>query len=97
MSKSYGKYKTVGICTGSNTSYYKDRRRKERTKNKQIIRNMMANYNPEDFDDVYTEFKQSKKNNWDEPTDGSIHVTADDTSDSDYNGIYTYKNRYIKK
>ena len=43
------------VVSKFNTSYYKDRRRKERTKNKQIIRNMMANYNPEDFDDVYTE------------------------------------------
>jgi hypothetical protein len=95
MSKSYSNYKTVGMAKGSNTSFYKDRRRKDRTKNKQIIRNMMANYNAEDFDEVYESFKQAKKDSWSEPTDGSKRLTAEDDLEN-YDNIYTYNGK-IKK
>ena len=35
MSKSHGKYLTVGMCYGNNTPYYKARRRMVRMKNRQ--------------------------------------------------------------
>jgi hypothetical protein len=71
MSKSYGKYLMVGMCYGNNTPFYKDRRRKVRKKNKQRIENMIAHYNPEDYDDVFDPYKIPKKDTWMEPTDGS--------------------------
>lgn len=45
MSKSYGKYKTIGVWyeAHANTEYYRCRRRSFRTKNRHIIRNMLAN------------------------------------------------------
>ena len=71
MSKSYGKYLTVGMCYGNNTPYYKARRRKVRMKNKQRIENMIAHCNPEDYDDAFDPYIIPKKNTWMEPTDGS--------------------------
>lgn len=43
MSKSYGKYKTIGAWyeAHANTEYYRCRRRSFRTKNRHIIRNML--------------------------------------------------------
>ena len=97
MSKSYGKYKSVGNATGSNTSFYKERRRNSRNKNKQIIRNMMANYNPEDFDEIYEEYKSPKKDHWREPTDGTNKIVPGDDKFEDYTGVYSYEGKYVKK
>lgn len=97
MSKSYSKYKRVGICTGSNTNYYRDRRRLFRTRDKQIIRNILAHYDVDKFDDLYTPENIPFKNDWDEPTDGTIRITANDATRDDYRGIYATKNGKIKK
>ena len=72
MSKSYGKYKSLGICTGSNTEWYRDRIRKIRNKNKHRIRNILTNYSINEFDDVYNPYSLPKKDTWMEPTDGTI-------------------------
>lgn len=82
MSKSYAKYKTIGVCYGNNTDYYRRRRRVSRSKNNQSIRNLLAHSSIEDFDADYMPFIQSKKNDWDEPTDGSYKVNGNGT----YNG-----------
>lgn len=98
MSKSYGKYKTCGICYGNNTPYYKDRRRKVRMKNKQRLENMIAHYNPEDYDDVFEPYIIPKKDSWDEPTDGTWKLTAKHLKGSKYKyPYYATKNNRIKK
>jgi hypothetical protein len=98
MSKSYGKYKTCGICYGNNTPYYKDRRRKVRMKNKQRLENMIAHYNPEDYDDVFEPYSIPKKDSWDEPTDGTWKLTAKHLAKSTYKyPYYATKNNRIKK
>lgn len=98
MSKSYGKYKTCGICYGNNTPYYKDRRRKVRMKNKQRLENMIAHYNPEDYDDVFEPYIIPKKDSWDEPTDGTWKLTAKHLKRSNYKyPYYATKNNRIKK
>lgn len=91
MSKSYGRYKTIGICTGSNTEYYRDRVRSFRTKNKQRLRNALANFNVEDFDDIYIDYRQPKKNDWDEPTDGTWLLDPNTAKSRKFKGIYVTK------
>ena len=56
MSKSFGKYVTMGICYGSNTEYYRGRRKHQRHVNKQRIRNIIANNNIEEFDEKYNPY-----------------------------------------
>lgn len=98
MSKSYGKYKTCGVCWGNNTPYYKDRRRKIRMKNNQRLRTMMAHHNPEDYDDVFEPYIIPKKDSWDEPTDGTWKLTAKHLKKSKYKyPYYATKNNRIKK
>lgn len=86
MSKSYSKYKTVGVCNGSNTRWYRARVRRLRGKNRQIIRNMVANKNAVDYDDCYLDYRQARRDSWLEPTDGTYTVTA--KSAKRYKGIY---------
>jgi hypothetical protein len=98
MSKSYGNYKTVGICTGSNTEFYKERRKHQRRVNKNRIRNVIANNEADDFDDKFIPYNIPKKDDWEEPTDGTIMVKAKDLENKEcYKGIYTYKSHKIKK
>lgn len=96
MSKSYGKYLTCGNCYGNNTPFYKDRRRKVRLKNKQRIENMIAHYNPEDYDDVFDPYIIPKKDTWMEPTDGHWKSYPKDLKQklnwSGYKGVYLTKN-----
>ena len=104
MSKSYSNYKTIGVCYGNNTPYYKARRRKFRSKNNQSIRNLLAHSSIEDFDINYKPFHQPTKDSWDEPTDGSYKVTYNGKyggptfkySPIIYNGVY-FINGKVKK
>ena len=95
MSKSYGKYLMVGMCYGHNTPFYKDRRRKVRKKNKQRIENMIAHYNPEDYDDVFDPYKIPKKDTWMEPTDGSWKSYPDELKNK--LNWFGYRNVYLTK
>lgn len=100
MSKSYGKYKTMGICYGSNTEYYRHRRRHQRHVNKHRIRNTMANTDIDEFDDKYQEFSIPKNNTWEEPTDGHYKLTAKELKKKKWYGsygVYATKNNKIKK
>lgn len=104
MSKSYSKIKKFGICTGSNTEYYHEKRRTIRAKDKQLIRNTLAHHNVSEFDEVYTPLNLPFKNDWDEPTDGTFVMDAKsidrDTIKSPhggYAGVYTTKDGKIKK
>lgn len=91
MSKSYGKYKTIGICTGSNTEFYRDRNRRVRTKNKNNIRNLIANGNIEDFDDDFIPSKEPRNFKWNEPTDGTRKRFAKDIKENNHNECNVYK------
>lgn len=74
MSRSYKKFVKVGTCGGfgrDNSEFYKYRRKRTANKNKQIVRNAVANYNPEDIDDHVYAYKPSKRDDWAEPTDGT--------------------------
>jgi hypothetical protein len=103
MSKSYGRYKTCGICTGSNTEWYRDRIHKVRNRNKHIIRNIIANNDIEEFDDLYNPYSLPKKDTWMEPTDGSEKYDHKRIKKmmKKYNGwsggMYITKNNKVKK
>lgn len=103
MSKSYGKYKSCGICTGSNTEWYRDRIRKIRNKNKHRIRNILRNYNINEFDDVYNPYSLPKKDTWREPTDGTVRYDYKRIKKmmKEFNGwswgMYITKNNKVKK
>lgn len=104
MSKSYADYKTIGVCYGNNTPYYRLRRRKFRSKNSQSIRNLLAHYSIDEYDDNYQPFHQPTKDSWDEPTDGSYKITQSgkyggprfNNSPIIYNGVY-FINGKVKK
>ena len=93
MAKSYSRYKTVGICTGTNTEFYHDRRVRVRRKNAHNIRNVMANNPTEEFDDTFIPYKEPR-NNRIEPTDGTYKVYSKECDD--FRGIYKFKNK-VKK
>lgn len=72
MSKSYSRYKRLGICYGSNTDFYRRRRRHERGVNNSNIRKILANKDISDFDDIFVPFKEPRNYKWTEPTDGTF-------------------------
>lgn len=76
MSKSYGRYKTVGFCYGSNTNFYRERRKHQRRVNNHQIKNLISNYNIDEFDDKFTDFIIPKTDQWNEPTDGHRKLYA---------------------
>lgn len=102
MSKSYGKHKTMGICDGSNTEFYRERRKHQRRVNKHRIRNTIANSDIEDFDDNYEAYSIPKNDDWEEPTDGHYKLTAKELREirkknrKSY-GLYITRNNKIKK
>jgi hypothetical protein len=91
MSKSFGKYINTGIAEGNNSKYYRRRRRNYRIKNK--MRLLMAIKEDKDF----IEFKQCKKDQWREPTDGTVKRFAEDPVLKKYFKNVYIKNRRIKK
>ena len=60
MSRSYKKHASGGICTGSNTQYYRERNKSTRNKNKHILRNTLKKYELDDIDGF--EFIENKRN-----------------------------------
>ncbi len=76
MSRSFKKYASGGICSGTNTKYYRERNRSTRNKNKHILRNTLKRYDVNDIDGF--ELIENKRNpnydTWREPTDGSWHA-----------------------
>lgn len=104
MSKSYSKIKRIGICCGSNTEFYRAKRRNIRAKEKQAIRDTLTHTNISDFDNVYTPLNIPFKDTWSEPTDGTITMTARaidryaiKSPHGGYAGVYTTKDGKIKK
>lgn len=74
MSRTYRKYVKCGICTGSNTEYYRDMNRKCRNKNRQSLRNLLANKDIEVVDDFISTYNPIH-DSWNEPTDGTFIVS----------------------
>lgn len=101
MSKSYSKYKMIGICYGNNTPFYRERRVHQRRVNKNRLRNAMAKYNNDEIDDEFIPYVIPKEDQWDEPTDGHYKGYPNELRKrigNYYNGIYLTKDgRYVKK
>ena len=102
MSKSYSKIKRIGICTGDNSEFYRERRRSIRTKERQTLKDTLAHTDISDFDDVYTPLNIPLKDDWSEPTDGTITMTGKSIQNDklgwrDYRGTYITKNGKIKR
>lgn len=74
MSRTYRKAIRQGVCTGSNTEYYRARTRKLRRMNRQSLHTAITKLDIADAADVIYTFKYPRRNEWDEPTDGSYYV-----------------------
>ncbi len=97
MSKSYGKYKTVGALYGSNTEFYRKRNQYVRRKNKFILKNLLNKFPLDYVADYYMSFSLPKKDTWVEPTDGTFKIEIKGLDKDFHIGIYPYKGMYIKK
>ena len=97
MSKSYAKNIKLGICTGSNTEFYRDRRKHQRRVNSNRIKNVLANNEIEEFDDKYIPYNIPKRDDWEEPTDGTVILSPKDVKELDGYNIYVTKNNKIKR
>ena len=96
MSKSYGKYLTVGMCYGNNTPFYRERRKHWRRVNKNRLRKVLAHFDGEDIDDNYNPYIIPTQDLWDEPTDGHWKTFPKELKKKlkwpGYNGVYLTKN-----
>lgn len=104
MSRSYKKNILVCTCFGDNRSYYKMRRRKIKNLGRMQLRRLMANYGPEDVNDLWIEPKVRTKDTWDEPTDGhfglSLEMYKREMKINRFCSVWYYKDkveRYLKK
>ena len=75
MSRTYRKVVKCGICTGSNTEYYREKNRKCRAKNRHSLHNMIVNYDIETVSDTIPFGEVPIHDSWDEPTDGTFLVS----------------------
>lgn len=78
MARTYRKVIKCGICTGSNTEYYRDMNRTCRNKNRQELRNLMAHHDIQDVNDMINGGVVPIHDSWDEPTDGTFLVYKND-------------------
>ena len=91
MGKTRRKMIREGICTGSNTSFYRDRRHRQRRITNQRLREAVNTNSIEDLDDVeYLEIP--KEDSWMEPTDGTVLV--DNSNLSEYEHIPRLYKKY---
>jgi len=97
MSKSYGRFKSVGALRGSNTEFYRKRNQYMRRKNRFILSNLLKKFSIDDVADYYSGFRLPKKDTWAEPTDGTLKIDAKWLNEYELNGLYTYKGKYVKK
>lgn len=97
MSKSYAKKIKLGICSGSNTEFYRDRRKHQRHINSNRIKNVLANNEADEFDDKYIPYNIPKNDDWEEPTDGTFILTPQDAKEYEKYGIYVTKDNKIKR
>lgn len=78
MSKTYRKNIRIGICYGSNTEFYRSRRRRKRRADNNKIRNVVGKYDAQDIDDALNIERMPKRNSWIEPTDGTVTYHSSD-------------------
>lgn len=99
MSKSYSKKMKFGICSGSNTDFYKERRKTFKKRDKQAIRNTLAHFDVEDFDEKYKPHHEVFKDDWNEPTDGTILATSGDDEIVQFydDEVYLTKDKKFKR
>ena len=77
MSRTRRKMIREGICTGSNTSFYRDRRHRQRRINNQRLKAAVNSSSLEELDDIeYLEIP--KEDSWLEPTDGTHLIDKTD-------------------
>ena len=75
MGKTTHKYLRMGICTGRNTQWYRDRRRNWRRSINHQLRNVIANNAIDDASDMIgRDVDIPKKDSWMEPTDGTVLI-----------------------
>lgn len=84
MSRTYRKFVKCGVCTGSNTEYYREMNRKCRNKNRHSLRNLMSNYDIDTVNDLVLN-EVPIHNSWDEPTDGTFLLSKKNKKDYMYN------------
>lgn len=90
MSRSYRKkYLKFGICSGSNTKFYRDMNRKCRNKNNHQLRNLLANHLIDEIDDYIVNY-EPHKDDWKEPTDGTFLVSLKDRNEFISNPCYKH-------
>lgn len=96
MSKSYRKQVRTGICTGSNTEYYASKRKQLRRRAVQDLHKvvMQKNYDDEPKNTNIRGANIKYKDSWNEPTDGTLVITAHNPIASDF--YYLTKDNKIK-
>lgn len=74
MTRSRKKTPKAFICTGTNTLFYRMKRREARARNRQNLRTAMSTDDP----DALVQHFKPIRDTWSEPTDGSWIPTAHD-------------------
>ena len=98
MSKTYRKNVRANVACGDNRDFYKTRRRNNKHSIKHDLRNLVANYNTEDIDEMILEPKQIKKDTFREPTDGYVLINQEILKNEDRENGYDeyFHNKYDK-
>ncbi len=93
MSRTRKKYIKIGNCCGSNTEYYRQRRKLENVKSKQILTNAFKKYDGEEIDEhIYN--VRLPHDRWNEPTDGT-HLVDYKSANKKYSGFPEFLKRKI--
>jgi len=87
MSRTYRKVVKCGVCTGSNTEYYRDMNRKCRRRNNHELRNLIANNDIEDVSDKVMNYVPIH-DSWDEPTDGTYLISKTNKKEYDTTTVW---------
>ena len=98
MSKTYRKNVRANNAVGDNRDFYKIRRRNQKHASKQELRNLVANYDFEEIDNLVLEPKHIKKDTWREPTDGYTLLNQEIIKKEDRENGFNeyYHNKYDK-
>lgn len=78
MSRSYKKRLRMHSCTGSNTEWYRARRRMKRRRDRNHMRYMLANNDIDTVSENLIFEHMPKSDTWNEPTDGSWSISYAD-------------------
>lgn len=81
MSRTTRKNIRFGICTGSNTEWYRARTRTMRRKYSNNMRHLLNNFDIEEVSALILNPKFPKKDSWNEPTDGTRLITIRNAND----------------